>query len=78
MTLEAGQKVQIVIADDSPLHGCVWWPKGEITGTVQKIFKNGKVAVAVHQIRNEAKSKTADGYKTLHFGNSNTKLIPIS
>jgi hypothetical protein len=34
-----------------------------VTGTVQKIFKNGNVAVAIHQIRNFSE----DGLHTMHF-----------
>jgi hypothetical protein len=60
-----GETVQIVIDDDSPLYTTKWWPKhGQpVTGTVQKIFKNGNVAVAIHQIRNFSE----DGLHTMHF-----------
>jgi hypothetical protein len=39
-----------------------WIPAGPLTGTVQKVFKNGKVAVAIDQIRNGS----ADGLHTLN------------
>jgi hypothetical protein len=39
-----------------------WIPVGPLTGTVQKVFKNGKVAVAIDQIRNGS----ADGLHTLN------------
>ena len=34
-----------------------------LPGTVQKVFRNGKVAVAIDQIRN----RSADGCATIHF-----------
>lgn len=34
-----------------------------LTGIVQKVFKNGQVAIAVDQLRNNSE----DGRRTLHF-----------
>jgi hypothetical protein len=62
-TLEAGERVQIVIAEDHPLNSTTWFPRGEVFGIVQKVFKNGKVAVAVEGVRNQS----ADGLLTMHF-----------
>jgi hypothetical protein len=63
--LKVGDKVHIILADGHPLFTTQWWPRQgvETTGTVQKVFKNGKVAVAVHQLRN----RSEDGCHTLHF-----------
>lgn len=38
------------------------YPK-TLSGTVQKLFKNGNVAVAVHQLPNGSE----DGCRTIHF-----------
>lgn len=61
--LTPGTRVEIRVAADHSLHLCQWWPEGVVTGTVEKVFKNGNVAVAVERIRN----LSADGLKTLHF-----------
>lgn len=61
--LAPGDKVQIIPTPGGDFERCAWWPKGTVTGTVQKVFKNGKVAVAVDQLRNWG----GDGLKTLHF-----------
>ncbi len=59
---EVGQTVKIETSPD--LARCRWWPKsGDITGTVQKVYKNGKVMVAVHQLRN----RSEDGCHSLNF-----------
>jgi hypothetical protein len=64
-TLAIGDKVEIVLADDAALYQTQWWPKKgtKVTGTIQKFYKNGKVAVAVHQLKNQSE----DGCHTLHF-----------
>jgi hypothetical protein len=62
--LQIGERVRIEIPADSSLYQTKWWPKkGPVTGTVQKIFKNGTVAVAIDQIRNFS----ADGKHTMHI-----------
>lgn len=62
--LQVGERVEFRIPDDHALHTTQWWPKtGPVTGTVQKVYKNGNVAVAVDQLRN----LSADGLYTLHI-----------
>jgi hypothetical protein len=62
--MNIGQKVTIhAPADSSLARYAKWWPKGVLTGTVQKLFKNGKVAVAVDQLPNNSD----DGCKTMNF-----------
>lgn len=77
--LTPGTKVRIVVSENSPFLACAWWPttaerdgrfgsvwvrrSDEVTGTVQKVFKNGSANVAVDQIRNGSD----DGLKTLSF-----------
>ncbi len=62
--MNAGDKVKIVLPADADLFKTVWWPKdGNTTGIVQKVFKNGKVAVAVDQLPNRSR----DGRATMHF-----------
>ena len=73
-TLRVGQKVKVVIPADHCLYTTQWWPKRgvEVTGTVQKLFKNGKVAVAIDQLRN----KSEDGRHTMNWSSTDC-LIPI-
>ena len=59
--MNPGDKVQIT--DKSAFDTCMWWPAGIVTGTVQKVFKNGFVAVAVHQLPLAG----GDGLRTLHI-----------
>jgi hypothetical protein len=77
--LTPGTKVRIIVSANSPFLACAWWPTTaerdgrfgsvwvrratEVTGTVQKVYKNGSAAVAVDQIRNASE----DGLKTLSF-----------
>lgn len=62
--LTPGTKVEIYIDTDSPLYACTWWPaEGTVTGTVKKVHKNGKVAVAVDQLHNWSD----DRRRILHF-----------
>lgn len=60
---QIGDRVTVRVPATAPLAAVAWWPKGEVTGTVQKLFKNGKVAVAIDQIRN----RSADGCHTMHL-----------
>jgi hypothetical protein len=73
--LTVGQKVEIRIPDDHCLYTTAWWPKRgvQVTGEVQKIFKNGKVAVAVDQVKN----KSEDRRHTMNWESTDC-LIPIS
>lgn len=55
---QTGDKVEIRVAADSPLYQTNWWPKsGKVTGTVQKVFKNKKIAVAVDQVKNSSEDR---------------------
>jgi len=56
------QRGDHVIIHSPSRAACSWWHDGA-TGTVQRIFRNGKVAVALHDIRNQS----ADGRLTQHF-----------
>lgn len=59
-----GCKVSVTVPQDAPLLRTAWWPKEKIvTGTVQKIFKNGLVAVAIDQLGN----RSEDGKHTIHL-----------
>lgn len=59
--LTVGQEVEIILPDDCPLYRTAWWPKKgkfpKITATVQKVYKNGKVMIAVHQFRNRSEDR---------------------
>lgn len=71
-SIQVGDKVRVVDADRGGFSRCQWWPEGQVTGNVQKVFKNGKVAVAVHQLRNV--SDSGDGLTTLHFRLSDLEI----
>ena len=63
-SLRVGRTVEIRIPEGHVLNRTAWWPKsGKVTATVQKVFRNGKVALAIHQIRNSS----ADGCHTLNW-----------
>lgn len=66
--IQIGDKVRIILKPDADLFKTMWWPKGETTGTVQKIFKNGKIAVAVDQLY----AAGDDNKRTLHFSKETT------
>jgi ABC-type cobalt transport system substrate-binding protein len=69
--MEPGTRVTITLPAKSPFLKCIWFPKsGEVTGTVQKCFKNGLVAVAVDQIGNAS----TDGRRTLHFSRDHLSI----
>jgi hypothetical protein len=74
--LEVGMKVEIRLPDDHVLYTTAWWPKkGEfekLTATVQKVFKNGKVMIAIDQFRN----KSEDGKHSMRWS-SVENLFPI-
>jgi hypothetical protein len=61
--LTIGQTVTITAPEGAALYTTTWWPKmgTKVTGTVQKVFKNGNVAVAVDQLPN----RSADMRKTM-------------
>jgi len=69
--LQVGQTVRIVIPEGHDLLTTTWWPRGENTGTVQKLFKNGKVAVAVHRLRN----RSEDGFTTINFSRDHLEEV---
>jgi len=71
--MQVGDMVRIIDADRGGFSKCLWWPTGQVTGTVQKIFKNGQVAVAIHQLRNV--NDSGDGLRTLHFRLSDLEVI---
>lgn len=53
-----------------------WWPQGTVTGIVQHVYKNGKVAVAVHQLPNgNPRFVGGDGLTTLHFHARDLEVI---
>jgi hypothetical protein len=68
MSIQVGQKVEIKNALPQP------WFKKEypefLTGKVEKVFKNGNVAVAVDQLQN----RSEDGKRTIHFPSSLLKI----
>jgi hypothetical protein len=61
--MNAGQKVEIVNTLPQGWFKHLRQYPSMLTGTVQKVFKNGKVAVAVDQLPNRG----GDGKKTIHF-----------
>lgn len=70
--LAVGDRV-VIDNDDAHYepHGRPQWiPVGTLTGTVQKLFKNGKIAVAVDQIGNQSE----DGKHTMHFSRARLSL----
>lgn len=69
--MKQGDKVSIKVAEGSGFLKCVWWPKGDVTGLVEKVYKNGKVSVAVDQIKN----RSADGRRSLNFKLSDVQVI---
>ena len=72
-TFNVGDKVRIELAEDADLYRTQWWPKRgvEVTGTVQKVYKNGKVAVAIDQLRN----RSEDGKHTMHMRPESLRLV---
>lgn len=64
--VSSGSKVDVSLPDDSPFLQTKWYPKGPVTGVVQKVFANGNVSVAIDQLRN----MSSDGRRTL--------LVPAS
>lgn len=71
--LEAGLKVRIVLPADSPFREVSWIADPDaLTGTVQRVFKNGKVAVAVDQLRTW---DSKDGLRTLHFAQEEVEPV---
>jgi hypothetical protein len=46
-----------------------------LTGTVQKVFKNGNAAIAIHQFRNSIKGGKDDGLKTINIGMEELALV---
>lgn len=63
-TYQIGERVLVEYPADHVLFTTKWWPKfGEtVTGTVQKVFKNGRVAVAIDQLPN----RSEDGKSTMN------------
>lgn len=64
--LRIGTKVSITTPPDADVLKTKWWPKGQVTGTIQKLYKNGNAAVAIDQIRNFS----ADGLHTMNIPTS--------
>jgi hypothetical protein len=61
MSIQVGQKVEIKNTLPQP-----WFKKAYpefLTGKVEKVFKNGNVAIAVDQLHN----RSEDGKRTIHF-----------
>lgn len=69
--MEKGTSVRIVLSEGHALLTTKWFPKTGATGTVERVFKNGRVAVAVNEVRNFSN----DGLKTLHFEASEVEEI---
>lgn len=63
-TFRPGDRVTIIPTEGSAILSAKWFPtSGRATGVVERTFKNGKVAVAVDQVRNFSD----DGRWTGHF-----------
>ena len=60
MNIQAGQKVKLV--NNLP-DGWFDAPTPILTGTIEKVFKNGKFSAAIDQLKN----RSADGKKSMHF-----------
>lgn len=69
--IKIGTKVEVALTPDAPLCQTAWWPTGTVTGTVQKIYKNGTVLVAIDQIRNGSQ----DRKKSMNFSATDLKSI---
>lgn len=61
--MEAGTKVRIEAPVDAAIRTTQWWPQGTVTGTVQKTFKNGNIAIAIDQLQN----RSDDGRRTMNI-----------
>jgi len=70
-TMKVGDRVKVT--DDGIFAKADWYPKGRATGTVQKVFKNGKVAVAIDQLRQIHDS--GDGLRTLHYPSRSLQVL---
>jgi len=62
---------RVRINDEYRAKNCQWWPAGEVRGTIQKIFKNGQIAVAVDQLFMAG----GDEKRTLHFSAAELEII---
>jgi hypothetical protein len=59
-----GEIIRIEMTADNQFNRCVWFPKGtHVMATVERVFKNGKLAVALHGTRN----RSDDGRITVHL-----------
>jgi hypothetical protein len=67
MNMKAGQKVEIVNTLPQNWFRHLSQYPSILTGTVQKVFKNGKVAVAMDQLP----MRGGDGKRTIHFDGAN-------
>jgi hypothetical protein len=56
-------RVRVNVPEGQYLTTLAWWPKGEVTGTVVRTFKNGKAAVAIDRLGN----RSADNRKEMHL-----------
>lgn len=52
--MKAGDKVKVIRTENSFWRDVKWWPNDGMTGTVQKVFANGSVRVACHQLPNHS------------------------
>ena len=71
--MQVGDKVNVIRTENSRFHGVQWWPANGMTGTVEQIYKNGKVRVACHQLRNSS----ADGCVSKNFSPEHATLQVI-
>ena len=61
--MTVGTKVNITIPQGEYLLECRWIPGPALTGTIQRLFKDSRAAVAIDQLRN----RSQDGRRTLHL-----------
>lgn len=72
--MKPGDQVKIERTKGSLYANAVWWPASGLTGTVQKVFANGSVKVACHQLPNHSDDKMIS--KTFKPANVTLEIIP--
>lgn len=60
--MKVGDKVKVTRTENSFFHRVQWWPLGDVTGTIEKVCKNGKIRVACDQFRNTSNDGRVSKY----------------
>lgn len=62
LNIKVGDKVKITRNAGSWLNDAIWWPIGDISGTVDRVCKNGAVRVSCDQFHNTSKDNKLSKY----------------